>query len=143
MRPVHAGDKALTRETPAKRGRVNRYAKTVSIKFCKLLKSKRNENCSNIYILFLIRNWTYIMSLLWCFCGKDVKYISQKLICQFNNSITKLFGTVSRYTFCIHYWLKIWDKQMINIPSFSLLPSVTLRRQIYDKNHLDFKIKNP
>ena len=24
--PVHAGDKALTRETPAKRGRVNRYA---------------------------------------------------------------------------------------------------------------------
>jgi hypothetical protein len=23
--PVHAGDKALTRETPAKRGRVNRY----------------------------------------------------------------------------------------------------------------------
>ena len=25
--PVHAGDKALTRETPAKRGRVNRYAK--------------------------------------------------------------------------------------------------------------------
>ena len=26
--PVHAGDKALTRETPAKRGRVNRYACT-------------------------------------------------------------------------------------------------------------------
>ena len=25
--PVHAGDKALTRETPAKRGRVNRYGK--------------------------------------------------------------------------------------------------------------------
>ena len=24
--PVHAGDKALTRETPVKRGRVNRYA---------------------------------------------------------------------------------------------------------------------
>ena len=24
--PVHAGEKALTRETPAKRGRVNRYA---------------------------------------------------------------------------------------------------------------------
>jgi hypothetical protein len=24
--PVHAGDKALTRETPAQRGRVNRYA---------------------------------------------------------------------------------------------------------------------
>ena len=24
--PVHAGDKALTRETPAKMGRVNRYA---------------------------------------------------------------------------------------------------------------------
>ena len=24
--PVHAGDKALTRETPTKRGRVNRYA---------------------------------------------------------------------------------------------------------------------
>ena len=24
--PVHAGDKALTRETSAKRGRVNRYA---------------------------------------------------------------------------------------------------------------------
>ena len=23
--PVHVGDKALTRETPAKRGRVNRY----------------------------------------------------------------------------------------------------------------------
>ena len=23
--PVHAGDKALTRETPAQRGRVNRY----------------------------------------------------------------------------------------------------------------------
>ena len=23
--PVHAGDKALMRETPAKRGRVNRY----------------------------------------------------------------------------------------------------------------------
>jgi hypothetical protein len=23
--PVHAGDKALTRETPAERGRVNRY----------------------------------------------------------------------------------------------------------------------
>ena len=23
--PVHAGDKALTRETPVKRGRVNRY----------------------------------------------------------------------------------------------------------------------
>ena len=29
--PVHAGDKALTRETPAQRGRVNRYAKTISI----------------------------------------------------------------------------------------------------------------
>ena len=26
--PVHAGDKALTRETPAKRGRVNRYGRT-------------------------------------------------------------------------------------------------------------------
>jgi hypothetical protein len=26
--PVHAGDKALTRETPAKRGRVNRYGYT-------------------------------------------------------------------------------------------------------------------
>ena len=26
--PVHAGDKALTRETPAQRGRVNRYACT-------------------------------------------------------------------------------------------------------------------
>ena len=25
MDPVHAGDKALTRETPAQRGRVNRY----------------------------------------------------------------------------------------------------------------------
>jgi hypothetical protein len=25
--PVHAGDKALTRETPAQRGRVNRYDK--------------------------------------------------------------------------------------------------------------------
>ena len=25
--PVHAGDKALTRETPAQRGRVNRYAR--------------------------------------------------------------------------------------------------------------------
>jgi hypothetical protein len=24
--PVHAGDKALTRESPTKRGRVNRYA---------------------------------------------------------------------------------------------------------------------
>ena len=29
--PVHARDKALTRETPAQRGRVNRYAKTISI----------------------------------------------------------------------------------------------------------------
>ena len=29
--PVHAGDKALTRETPVQRGRVNRYAKTISI----------------------------------------------------------------------------------------------------------------
>jgi hypothetical protein len=27
--PVHAGDKALKRETPAKRGRVNRYASSV------------------------------------------------------------------------------------------------------------------
>ena len=25
--PVHAGDKALTQETPAQRGRVNRYAR--------------------------------------------------------------------------------------------------------------------
>ena len=25
--PVHAGDKALTQETPAQRGRVNRYVK--------------------------------------------------------------------------------------------------------------------
>jgi hypothetical protein len=29
--PVHAGDKALTQETPAKRGRVNRYAFEVGI----------------------------------------------------------------------------------------------------------------
>jgi hypothetical protein len=27
--PVHAGDKALTRETPAQRGRVNRYANSI------------------------------------------------------------------------------------------------------------------
>ncbi len=26
--PVHAGDKALMRETPAKRGRVNRYVRS-------------------------------------------------------------------------------------------------------------------
>ena len=29
--PVHAEDKALTRETPAKRGRVNRHASTDSV----------------------------------------------------------------------------------------------------------------
>ena len=33
--PVHAGDKALTRETPAKRGRVNRYDMVVAcIQMC-------------------------------------------------------------------------------------------------------------
>ena len=30
--PVHAGDKALTRETPAKRGRVNRYGYDENLK---------------------------------------------------------------------------------------------------------------
>jgi hypothetical protein len=29
--PVHAGDKALTQETPTQRGRVNRYVKTNDI----------------------------------------------------------------------------------------------------------------
>ena len=29
--PVHAGDKALTRETPVQRGRVNRYANRSSV----------------------------------------------------------------------------------------------------------------
>ena len=33
--PVHAGDKALTRETPAKRGRVKRYACTVGLVYWK------------------------------------------------------------------------------------------------------------
>jgi hypothetical protein len=28
--PVHAGDKALTRETPAQRGRVNKYNKILT-----------------------------------------------------------------------------------------------------------------
>jgi hypothetical protein len=41
--PVHAGDKALTRETPAKRGRVNRYA------------------------WHLVFAWVYIFVLLFCF----------------------------------------------------------------------------
>jgi hypothetical protein len=36
--PVHAGDKALTLETPAQRGRVNRYAiKAVFILACMIL----------------------------------------------------------------------------------------------------------
>jgi hypothetical protein len=39
--PVHAGDKALTRETPAKRGRVNRYG------YCNI--SMKNGN--NVIIL--------------------------------------------------------------------------------------------
>jgi hypothetical protein len=32
--PVHAGDKALTRETPAQRGRVNRYATLNKVESC-------------------------------------------------------------------------------------------------------------
>jgi hypothetical protein len=31
--PVHAGDKALTQETPVQRGRVNRYADSKLISF--------------------------------------------------------------------------------------------------------------
>jgi hypothetical protein len=35
--PVHAGDKALTQETPVKRGRVNRYAIVGKLCFFNLL----------------------------------------------------------------------------------------------------------
>ena len=34
--PVHVGDKALTRETPVQRGRVNRYVQEASFNDCKI-----------------------------------------------------------------------------------------------------------
>ena len=46
--PVHAGDKALTRESPTQRGRVNRYA-TFTIIHTK--KTKRNNNTEERDIL--------------------------------------------------------------------------------------------
>jgi hypothetical protein len=56
--PVHVGDKALTRETPAKRGRVNRYADHVEILHCK------TEQYSHIVLYIYI----------------DVKEINEQLI---------------------------------------------------------------
>jgi crotonobetainyl-CoA:carnitine CoA-transferase CaiB-like acyl-CoA transferase len=38
--PVHAGDKALTRETPAKRGRVNRYDIILTLNIFQAFKTK-------------------------------------------------------------------------------------------------------
>jgi len=49
--PVHAGDKALTRETPAKRGRVNRYA--IYVNLVKAFHDIQNS----IYFHFNVRNF--------------------------------------------------------------------------------------
>ena len=69
--PVHAGDKALTRETPAKRGRVNRYG------FCILppitvswLKSRELIFCSEIGHNKVLMHEQFKMvewQLYWCF----------------------------------------------------------------------------
>ena len=51
--PVHAGDKALTRETPAKRGRVNRYENTLVIsekhKNTLVISEKHREQADDIW----------------------------------------------------------------------------------------------
>ena len=58
--PVHAGDKALTRETPAKRGRVNRYVKTIHYIYTR--KYKHNVHVRYMYTLFTmyIRKYGYV-----------------------------------------------------------------------------------
>ena len=49
--PVHAGDKALTLETPTQRGRVNRYGlNNHHLKFCKMLLNQ-NSNFQEVLVL--------------------------------------------------------------------------------------------
>ena len=63
--PVHAGDKTLTRETPAKRGRVNRYANNILIMFINELKNSKsfnNKRCSTTGVLY-IKIYIYIYKL--------------------------------------------------------------------------------
>ena len=45
--PVHAGDQALTRETPAKRGRVNRYVTVVLFLLSYCIYNLINNSCYN------------------------------------------------------------------------------------------------
>ena len=58
--PVHVGDKALTLETPAKRGRVNRYAKMVNV----ISRSEKKEwNTLFLFIMGKIKNLCKIYTL--------------------------------------------------------------------------------
>ena len=50
--PVHAGDKALARETPAKRRRVNRYEITDSTHWTKK-KPQQVQKCGSIKFIFI------------------------------------------------------------------------------------------
>ena len=57
--PVHAGDKALTRETPEQRGRINRYAPR------KLLMLTLTVNNRQMDRKDKIKHWLFQILWLW------------------------------------------------------------------------------
>jgi hypothetical protein len=65
--PVHAGDKALMRETPAQRGRVNRYVLDILITYtCSYVQWYLfNWTSLDPTILFVIYRWLIYTSYIW------------------------------------------------------------------------------